>query len=175
MDFHSDVLGIIFLNLSSCDKVIARCVCKKWQSLIPKQGKVDNEEFTKTLSIVQWAVSCGAKLDESMVSWLAHEGNLAGLQWARRKGAPWDIWTCAHAAEGGHLDVLKWAREHGASWDDYTLIFTSNLELFQWALKEGCPCSPDVKDQLLFFNQGHILDQGHILEWCEANNIFPSS
>lgn len=165
MNLHSDILRIIFSFLGEVDRVLSRCVCKRWHNIIPKPGKISKLDFTNTLPIIQWAIESGAKLDQDVCAWLAYNGNLSGLKWARSQGAPWDEFTCANAAEGGHLDVLKWARIQKAPWNEYVFMFTGNLEIFQWAYENDCPFHQEIENCLTFFKQDHILD------WCKTQGL----
>jgi len=97
----------------------------------------------------------------------ARGGHLHVVQWLRQHGWPWSDSTCSAAARGGYLELLQWAMAHGCPWNSQalwdhgmahseivgwfqeqrlqpfpdnfqeTLIWSDNMPLLVWALKQG--------------------------------------
>lgn len=96
-------------------------------------------------------------------------GYLDVLVWAVAEGNEYNsVGMCWKAASGGHLHVLKWLRSPAIScpWDERTPFHAAwhgHLELFVWALENGCPWN--ARECLAIAKQNH---QQHILEWIET-------
>jgi len=74
-------------------------------------------------------------------------GHFEVLLWAKEEGCySWETMTCVYAAMNGQFDTLKRLREHGCPWDKWTLNAAGlfdRLDIFKWALWEGCPFGVD--------------------------------
>jgi hypothetical protein len=82
------------------------------------------------------------------------DGNLDFVKWALSHGLIKPDKLCLYAASPvtgkdnrEKLELLKWARAQGHPWDKYVIQSAaglSDLLLFKWAIKHGCPFSDAV-------------------------------
>jgi hypothetical protein len=79
------------------------------------------------------------------------------------KLASFNVYSCRNAAAIGNLKTLQWLREKGCPWDGqvtFKAAFNRHLELLVWAIKNGCPCST------------RLVDNVKTHEWLNENGIF---
>jgi hypothetical protein len=95
------------------------------------------------LEVLEWAQNKGFHLDRSIVEVAATSGHLHILKWFHTNGW-WDAinkCVCVQAAKRGYLDILKWARKEEYYWDRFVLMTAiehNNLNIFSWAIENGC-------------------------------------
>ena len=103
------------------------------------------------LQLLQWAIEHGCPWDGRSLFVAAYAGQADVVQWMVEQGLPDQTHVCLGAAAGGHLQLLQWTRGRDMYWDQQVLLFAlseesggPHIEVFVWALDNGCPYSMRV-------------------------------
>jgi hypothetical protein len=104
--------------------ILCQSVCKLWRSLLPpptiKVAPHISYKFDCVaaragyLSVLQWVVAHGGRLQKKMCQAASLGGRLDVLKWLKTKGFTLAGCRCTSAAKSGNLEVLKWVFDQGA-------------------------------------------------------------
>lgn len=165
----TDVVRLILERLSPEARYVARFVCKRWNSLLPKQknSTITAANFTFDLKLVQWAYSLQLPLG-NYASEIGRHGNIEVYSWSLEKGF-WmsHYYFIRHAVIHGQLEFLQWIHCHdkGVEYieqNDYVYeeaIKHDHLEIMKWMLSLKVTLSDE--DTLIAAKYGRL----KILQW----------
>lgn len=127
-----------------------------------------------SLPILEWAVSQGAPLDDSVAAEAASAGSLAILDWLRNAqgvAMEGDASIVSAAAGAGHIHVLRWCREEVSPPLPLTFEATAraaaggHLAALQWLRAQRPPCPWNSTAVEMARRRGH----DDVADWTIAN------
>lgn len=141
--------------------------------------------FVSSVSLLQWAISMGCRVDGRLCDLAVAGGHLPVLKWIhemRSSGglSPCDAYTVCVAARAGHLHMLRWLREElspPCPWIGEIMCKSAaecgHLHVLMW-LREGSspPCPWDVSTCChVAAAAGHL----QVLQWICAKEMISRS